>query len=173
MSKSILAAFDMGTNNFGFAVFNGKNQIAGGLFPFAIKSLLDNDREKQFKKFVRQMKKFIDKYKLDIIVMERYQNRGRFRGKGIELINIMIGIIMTLANQKRIKTELITAATWKNNYNKTFNSDLKYLYKDYKKVPPHLLDAHLQGWYILNQDKRFAYSTWTPKKLSYLKSIYK
>lgn len=159
----------MGVNNFGFAVLNNSKQIDGGFIENTITTLIHPYFLKERRRFIKTMIEFFEKHRPKYIVMERYQNRGRFRGKGIELINIMIGVIIDIAYRLKIKPILITASQWKNNFAKTFDLHLNELYNEFKPVPNHLIDAHLQAWYWINHDYQFAFDNWKATRLRYLK----
>lgn len=91
-------------------------------------------------KFKREIQGIVREYKADIIVAERFMVRGRFNGAAAEHLNIMLGIIATINVEKRF----ITAAQWKNSFNKLYSLD-----DFYKEVPlvPHRIDASLIGLY--------------------------
>jgi len=78
---------------------------------------------------------------LDLLVMERFQTRG-FQGKGIEVINVMIGLLSRHLSPPNC---LLLTATWKGVL-KRLKIDLKSIYKMGKKeygLEPHLIDAAL------------------------------
>lgn len=105
--------------------------------------------------FAEDYESLLIEYKPDIITLERFQTRG-FKGKTIELIGTMLGIMMMknaeLARTKDVDVRLLTAATWKNRVNKI--SKLKAIYKVMKKrkVVDHRVDAALMSIYNLTDD---------------------
>lgn len=105
--------------------------------------------------FAEDYESILQKYKPDVITLERFQTRG-FRGKTIELIGTMLGVMMMknveLARDKEVDVRLLTAATWKNRVNKV--SKLKAVYKTMKKrkVVDHRIDAALMSVYNLTDD---------------------
>lgn len=84
--------------------------------------------------------------KCDLYVAERYMVRGRFGGNQVELVSFMLAL--TCAAYGKRPAMLLSAATWKNAANKVF--DLEQVYsmgKAAHKLPPHLIDAVLIGFY--------------------------
>lgn len=66
----------------------------------------------------------------DCIAAERYQSRpGGSTGSTVEAISMMLGVMMMIHPDTPI--EYLTAATWKNAFNRT-PADLKSLYEDLK-----------------------------------------
>lgn len=98
---------------------------------------------KQFKKeqalFLSEVSEWISKGKPDAIIAERFQSRG-LKGLTIECVCMMLGLLSML----NLPVLYITAATWKNRYQKRFNIDLRELYKELQ-VAPHQLDSALIG----------------------------
>lgn len=87
--------------------------------------------------FEKEWVDLIVKYNAKIISSERFQARG-LRGRSIEAVSIMNGVIALVSKQHNVPVQLITAATWKNQINKLF--DLKLLYTKLD-ITPHTTDA--------------------------------
>lgn len=98
------------------------------------------------KAFIKERQRFVDEINLWInagrpsaIVAERFQSRG-LRGTTIECVCMMLGILSSFG----LPVLFITAATWKNRYQKRFGIDLKEIYSELQ-VAPHQLDSALIG----------------------------
>lgn len=116
-----------------------------GIFQNLVTDLTNENCQQQVDAFASEVLWIIEEYKPIQIWMERFQSRGRI-GNVAEVANILIGIILTIAssNGRSIKTQLITAATWKNRANDVF--DLNNAYKQVRTTP-HELDARLIAEY--------------------------
>ncbi len=83
----------------------------------------------------REMLKVVREYDVDVFIVERFQNRGRFSGNTGELVSMMIGMLFGLPV---LDVMVITAAQWKNAFNRV--GDLNQLYQDSSLVA-HRVDA--------------------------------
>lgn len=131
---------DPGKVNYGYAV------VRVGLdMPFRYKVLetgmivnriddLTGDSKALVDKHVAEMTGLVAKYKVDVIVAERFQSRG-LKGNLSELVNMMLCCLYFLPVKD---VTVITASTWKNAFNR--KQDLKAFYKAVKLVP-HRIDA--------------------------------
>ena len=95
--------------------------------------------QQEQKQFVSEIKEWIEKGKPDAIIAERFQSRG-LKGLTIECVCMMLGLLSMLG----LPVLYITAATWKNRYQKRFKIDLREIYKEIQ-VAPHQLDSALIG----------------------------
>lgn len=98
----------------------------------------------QTKAFEDEIQSLIDQYGVNVIIAERFMNRGRNGNTG-ELVSFMLGLMMKIPETH---LTLITAAQWKNAFNKF--QDLKELYKEMKrrcKMEPHPIDAACMSIY--------------------------
>jgi hypothetical protein len=91
----------------------------------------------QFRLYHSEWDDIIKHYTVKRVTSERFQARG-LRGKSIECVSIMNGVICTVADLHNSIYEIITAATWKNQVNRYIT--LVELYKEVK-LPPHVIDA--------------------------------
>ena len=89
--------------------------------------------------FISEVKSWIENGKPDAIIAERFQSRG-LKGLTIECVCMMLGLLSMLD----LPVLYITAATWKNRYQKRFKIDLREIYKEIQ-VAPHQLDSALIG----------------------------
>jgi hypothetical protein len=177
--KTILS-FDMGVNNCAYGVLKEGKIISLGFFKNTISNLIDPYYNLDIEKFIVELKELLKKYKPDAVVAERFQNRGMFRGNGSELINIMIGLLSHVCHERKIYIALITAAQWKNRFSKCFEhlskvavvkgkqkklTALEVLYESLLPFPNHMIDAHLQGWYLANMWLDNPYEKWKQGQL--------
>lgn len=139
MSIKVLG-IDPGSKNMGFGVVEAK--VAGdfkyrilevGMFKQTIKEM-KGDVRGDLKRFKKELDRVIRAHKPDVIVAERYMNRG-IRGNTGELVGLMLGVV-ALAPVEDVS--FIPAAQWKNAVNR--NGDLKELY-DSSRLVAHVIDA--------------------------------
>jgi len=159
MHLTILGA-DPGKNNFGYSIVKVKfeppfrYQIAKtGLVKNVVYDLTKGVRA-QSKAFRKEVGSILKEYEVDVLIAERYQNRGRMMGNTIELVNYMLGVMDSLRTQDFV---LITASQWKNAFNRHY--DLKEFYKEIPMIP-HRIDAALIAiygsyQYLDNQAKQY------------------
>jgi hypothetical protein len=156
--------FDPGRKNFG--CFAGK--IVNGILIPLESSMLQNpiqelkgDNLGAIGTYTEEMRSFIACYEPDAIVIERFMSRG-LKGKTIELVSLMVGILASLVYEYRLQgfnitIQSVTAASWKNRVNKVF--PLVDVYADLKphKVPDHCVDAALMSLYAISEGKENPY----------------
>jgi len=119
----LVLAFDPGCKNFAYACLNHKTLEIHKVGMLGTPLHNFNDKE-QFWYFKRQIRYLFEIYKPTHVVIERFQNRGRFSGEQVELVSRMIGILETLSSEFfHLQTELITALTWKSYYRKYYVTD--------------------------------------------------
>ena len=110
-------------------------------------------------KFIKRFSKLLDEYKPDEVVMERFQNRGFRGGQSIaECISFMLGVLAALCEMRKIKYTWITAAQWKNQFNRQLSLDK--VYDEIKKkwrIEPHVWDALCQGMYVADRENLYTY----------------
>ena len=94
-------------------------------------------RMNAFKNEARRLKR---KYKLDAIFAERFMTRGgSSMGTTIEVVSAMLVLLAHIGVRRVL---YLTAAQWKNEWNKW--NDLKAFYDEMKAeqgMPPHIVDA--------------------------------
>lgn len=144
---------DPGKNNFGVGVvrFSAKHKpkiIYSTMLTAAIKSLLHGDFHIACQLFRQAVRELIIKFRPWRIIVERFLTRFRGFGNTGELIGVMIGIIWGLAKRYKIQLILTTAASWKNQFHRDTNVQLKDLYKAATRpIPVHCIDASLIALY--------------------------
>lgn len=154
-TRTILA-IDPGKVNMAFCLVRqtGKKYriLKLGMVKHTIQDLKGLNLKSVVLKFHKEIDVLIKKYNVTELTMERFVSRG-LMGSLSEFICIMQGI---LAIHPRIKVfNLVTAATWKNSFNKSF--DLKEFYKmaHKLKILPHEVDATMIGLYYLDKTRYF------------------
>lgn len=146
-----LLGLDPGKNWFGYSVVKVKfdppfryKVVTTGLVENVVYDLTKGIRF-QSRSFKREISGLLRSHGADILIAERYQNRGRMMGATIELVNYMLGVMDSLRVQDYV---VITAAQWKNAFNKHY--DLKEFYRELPLVP-HRVDATLIALYGAHQ----------------------
>lgn len=174
MIKTILA-IDPGKVNMGYSIIqfdNGKYRIvARGMVENTIQDLKGDNIKPVVKKFHSEIQKKINTYGISELTMERFVSRGLL-GSLSEFICIMQGILSI--NSKIKVFNLVTAATWKNAFNKHY--ELKAFYKLGKQygILDHEVDAALIGLYYLGKAQhftKFKYAKYRHRFFKRLKSL--
>lgn len=141
MKSITILGLDPGKNNFAFAAIEVKLNLPfkyrfreTGMIEHPVTDLTGSlvNQKEAFKKEVQGI---VDKHDVDIIVAERFQNRGRMGGATGELVSFMLGV---LSEFDVADLMLVTAAQWKNEFNRV--QDLKEWYADSELVT-HRIDA--------------------------------
>ncbi len=152
----IILGIDPGPKNFGLGIIqispcSGKITILGsGMLKRPITTLIAEAFTAERKDFVRVINKLLDTYQPEMIVAERFMVR-LFGTLNIEIISVMLATIALIADQRNIPFTAITAAQWKNTFNRKYGKDsLKQLYVQAKKkqLTNHRLDACLLAIFI-------------------------
>lgn len=179
MKKIIMLSCDPGLRNHSFCVTEytkrSRKVLIAGMFDYTINSLLKKDLDTQYKQYVRQIYKLIKKYNPTHISLERYQNRGFRGGQSIvECVNVMLGIWLNIAKKKKIDITLIPAVTWKNDFQKNYK-DLPSIYEEGAtyRIPPHVIDGCLIGWYVAKQLGYYSYIYLYKDQTKWLKTFKK
>jgi hypothetical protein len=141
-TKRILS-LDPGSKNTGIAIVainkNKTQVVANSILTNPLYDLTKFLQQREI--FREEIDNWIQTYKPNGIIIERFQARGLLGSLG-ELVSIMIGII---SERYSLPIKLVTASTWKNQWNRKFlDYPLDDLYKKCK-ITPHQLDAILIG----------------------------
>lgn len=139
--------------------------------------------------FRNEVQDLTERFTIDGIAVERFQPRG-FRGLTIECVNAMIGILSTIPaprfslperlsewtnrfKQKPLPMFTITAATWKNAFNREHDLDSLYKSAHSNNISPHIVDAVCLGIHSIRTTylKRFNIDLPFPERIfsAYLK----
>ena len=147
---------DLGVVNFALAVVDGQRSGKFAvqhavMLQHMVQDITELAYARSYRRFRQEVQTYIDQWQPDVIVLERFMNRGRFNGASGEKINIMIAIVTALAFRRGIMVVLVSASTWKNRFQHLFGRSLKEVYANLRPVPPHFVDAHLQAIYGLRK----------------------
>lgn len=140
-------SFDPGSVNMGCSLVEINKStgtisvLANTVLAYPINNIKSFGSQKEA--FINEITNWIEIGQPSAIVAERFQSRG-LRGTTIECVCIMLGLLASF----NLPILLITAATWKNRYQKRFNVDLREIYKELQ-VAPHQLDSALIGCFGL------------------------
>jgi len=126
----IILGLDPAIKNFGYSVFGSDPNkcYESGILKNPVNEM-GVESQKLIKNFLEEISNIIDKYKVDNIVVERFQARNISRDIQIECVNTMIGALLTLD----IPVRLIYASHWKNEINRVV-STYGYLLDNKKKL---------------------------------------
>jgi Holliday junction resolvasome RuvABC endonuclease subunit len=150
--KVRVLALDPGIRNFGLSVVEycpvrqrsrilGTNMIANTIEePKAWFSL-------QSKLYESEIRGLIKEFQPHLCIAERYQSRGQ-GGTTIECVGMMLNSLPHLMRYSDVK--LVTAATWKNAFNRVHDLEQTYT-KVEKPKTVHEFDATCMGLYRLSQ----------------------
>jgi hypothetical protein len=149
-STKRLLALDPGSRNMGISIVATNSNrkvkvVANAIVTNPIYDLTQFGTQRAL--FLDEMDRWIELYKPDGIIAERFQTRGgSSMGPLIECVSSMNGL---LAGHYNIPVKFITAATWKNNFHRRFpKHTLDELYR-LCRTAPHQLDSSLIGVYGL------------------------
>ncbi|BAG41664.1 RuvC_resolvase like protein [Ralstonia phage phiRSL1] len=144
-------SFDPGSRNFGIscvATKNGKVRVMAN--SIVTNPIFDLTRfEVQKKTFLAEIGQWVELYKPQALIAERFQTRG-IGGPLIEIVTTMNALVSAHFG---LNTLLIVASQWKLAYQRRFDFALDDLYRQVL-VPPHQLDASLIGVYGLEKGLR-------------------
>lgn len=146
MSSFRVLTGDPGTKNFALSVVEYKNgtlRVLGTkMAPHPFRDLSSREAAANLHLFTEDIRELIVKYKVNGLYFERFQVRAA-GVSAIEGINVMLGVILYLAHMFQIPSRLITASTWKNNFNNNNSSGKKLdeLYKEFKLTSVHSAKA--------------------------------
>lgn len=163
---TIIASFDIGSPNTAITVakYNKKRSII--YTNCMINNTIGNLTNKPniFKKrkfppfmdsldlFINEINPFFKKYNPNVIIGERFQNRGIRGGNSLsELASFMLSIITYIGYINNCECYLITASTWKNKFkNDCVSPSLIDIYKEANNysITPHQVDSALIGIYV-------------------------
>lgn len=122
--------------------------------------LLDHDylipvnEKDDFKAFAARFEQMLDDFEPDEVIFERYQFRG-VQSTTAEPVNLMLGIIIRICEERGIPWYRVLASQWKNHYKKPLKKDEEPKPKDATKpnrvcfgLKEHEADAACIGHYL-------------------------
>jgi len=122
--------FDPGKHNFAYAVVRNERCVDYGTVR-TVDDLGALSCPDQIARFRRDVDKIFRNHRFkgtdpfgdgDVVAFERMQHRPNLGGGAVvEYINLMLGMIVSIAHDKRLRLMPFSAATWKSHYAKMFN----------------------------------------------------
>lgn len=145
-----MLAFDPGSRNMGVSLVAANPEglvrvVANSIVTSPVNDLVDFMSASAL--FMAEVQRWVTLYQPHGIIAERFQTRG-LGGPLIEMVSSMLGLLRGMYPQLPIK--LVTAASWKNNYQRRFEFQLDDVYP-LCRTTPHQLDACFIGTYGLEQ----------------------
>jgi len=123
-------SLDPGVTNCAWAVLEsdrrGRVKLLGtGMIQNTVKEFTGDGVRESSRKFIGEIQQLIEEFSVTHLIAERFMSRG-MKGLTIELVNAMLGILLNSWKGRRGTFKLVTAAQWKNEWNR--NSDLTTFY---------------------------------------------
>lgn len=162
VKKIVVLSCDPGLVNHSFCVCEytkGRRKLLTcGMFKYTVRSLVKGELETQVRQYSKQLIKLIKQYKPTHFVAERFQVRGIRQQSIVECVSLMLGICARICQKHNIDYTFPIAATWKTHFQKTYKSlDVIYEAGAERKIPPHVIDGCLMGWYIAQKMGYYSY----------------
>jgi Holliday junction resolvasome RuvABC endonuclease subunit len=120
--------------------------ICSGLFRNLLKNV-DSTTQVSARPFIKDIRELLNKYSPQIIVMESFMQRS-FRSNLASPISIMLGLVLGMAERRKLKYISVMPSTWKRQLERDFKKvddvyDLTYPIK--QRLPPHVIDSFFQA----------------------------
>jgi len=156
-SKSVLKdstirvlSFDPGIRNFGISCVATDRRNFRVVSNAVLMHPMDqmNQFEKQKKVFLEEVGNWVDLYKPQALIAERFMLRGA--GTGMAMGELVPSMVALVSGYFKLNTLTIPAAQWKVPHQNRFKFDLKETYKEIL-VEPHQLDSSMIGFYGLER----------------------
>ena len=152
-----ILGLDPGTTNFGYAVLATKGTRFKPVDVGKVQNRMNRmeNIQQQCVMFKEEMLGYITRHKPNVIIVERFMNRGRFSGATGEYVSMMIGILIDLAITHNIEMHIVNPATWKNAVSRALDKKkpkvkrLDRMYA-YTLSEPHELDAYMMTHYMFS-----------------------
>lgn len=144
--RAVVLALDPGLTNFAWAVIDVETDslLGTGMFTSMLKKVTYAVTE-SLEAFCVDVEAICEQFGVTDIIAERFMSRGN-KGLTIEAVNMMLGYLS--AGFKRKQFRIITAAQWKNDFNR--QKDLNQFYKETTtafSITVHQVDAICIGLY--------------------------
>jgi hypothetical protein len=150
-----VVGLDPGTANFGYCTTKFTSE--GNFYPLRAGKLESrvtdmSDLPDQIGRYLAETQKVVVEQKPDILVVERFMNRGKFSGDTGEYVSMMLALVVhqTRSFVPKCRIHIVQPGVWKTAFNRSLgrkNGDKKptQLDKAYKfcLTEPHELDAYL------------------------------
>lgn len=137
----IFLGLDPGTKNFAYGVVQVRGDryriLQHGMLLNPVYELKGHDVGRRVAKFKNEILSIRRTYGVEFATAERFMTRGH-GGTTIEAVSLMLGVVATIF---KTNIHFVTAAGWKNAWNKHY--DLKRFYDEMKPygVQTHQVDA--------------------------------
>lgn len=147
-----MLGLDPGSRNMGIslAAANAQGQVrilANAIVTSPVDDLVDFMSSRAV--FLAEIERWLNTYKPHGIIAERFQTRGGANmGALSEKVTVMLGLIA--GRWPSLPIKFITAATWKNDYQRRFDFQLDDVYK-LCLTTPHQLDSGFIATYGLER----------------------
>lgn len=166
----VILSMDPGKVNFAWSVIEARRPfsvklLATGMIHNTVKDLTKNLRE-QVITYSRELQEIIEEYQVNSLIMERFLSRG-MGGTTIEVVNLMIGAALMTAQRTIKRQKLITAAQWKNAFNRVAS-----LEKFYEGASCNVHQADSIGIGLYGAASWLDEEPFSNVSASYLKSMY-
>jgi Holliday junction resolvasome RuvABC endonuclease subunit len=129
-----ILSLDPGKNHFAWAYINSKGKCAQHGFVRTITTMEFAKICVEIDRFTADIEKLLDRFELGgslghAVVLERMQHRPKFGGGAVvEYMNVMIGIVLLLARQRKIQPMAAPPGTWKKHIRGVYNLKPKDLF---------------------------------------------
>jgi len=145
-----MLGFDPGSRNMGIslAAANASNKVkivANSIVTSPINDLVNFMPARLA--FLEEVDRWVTTYQPHGFIAERFQTRGLL-GPLVEQVSVMLGLLA--GRYPHIPIKFITAATWKNDYQRRFDFQLDAMYP-VCQTTPHQLDASFISVYGLEK----------------------
>lgn len=130
LNRVVVLSLDPGVTNFAWSVLEctrkGRPELlATGMIQNTVKEFTGDDLRAEAALFESEIRQLVEEFSVTHLIAERFMSRG-MKGLTIELVNSMLGILLNGWSGGPGSFKLITAAQWKNEWNR--NSSLTDFY---------------------------------------------
>ncbi len=149
MKKLRVLGLDPGTANFGYCVTDFKGSKPVPVVAGKLQNTVTDMAEivSHIDHFNDELSTLLE-YAPNVVVVERFMNRGSFSGDTGEYVGVMVGLIAYLSRMRGAEVSVVQPGVWKTAFNRAVSDSkakptpLDRLYK-FCLTEPHELDAYL------------------------------
>lgn len=132
LERVTVLSLDPGVTNCAWAVLDSGRSgavklLATGMIQNTVREFTGDAVRESSARFTNEIQQLVEEYSVTHLIAERFMSRG-MKGLTIELVNAMLGILINGWKGRRGTLKLVTAAQWKNEWNR--NSDLTAFYAE-------------------------------------------
>jgi hypothetical protein len=156
-------SFDPGIRNFGISCVAAKGNTVRVMANAVLTNPMNDMTQFQVQRkvFIEEIRRWVDLYKPQALIAERFMLRGA--GTGMAMGELVPSMVALVAGVFDLNTLTMGAAAWKVPLQNRFNFDLKEFYKE-ALVEPHQLDSAFIGIYGLEKGLRKQFK-FTPERV--------